>query len=260
MPKFAANLTWMFHEHDFLDRFEAARKLNFQAVECQFPYAWDCGDLAERHTASGLQMVMFNMPPGNMREGEYGLAALPGREQEFRESVMCALVYADAMNCHMLHILAGIVPSGCKREKYYTTYLSNLFWATEECRKSGVIVLVEPINTIERPGYLISTTGEARRVIEQVNSGNVAMQFDFHNAQLMEGNLTAALKTNLEYIRHMQIAGVPDRTPPNQGEMNYSYLFALVDELDYKGWLGCEFRSGDNTKEALSWAINYGIG
>ena len=260
MPKFAANLTWMFNEHDFLDRFSAARQLNFQAVECQFPYAWDCKLLAERQTVSQLKMVMFNMPPGNMDKGEYGLAALPGREQDFKESVVQALAYAETLNCSMLHMLAGIVPQQQSKDKCSSTYLSNLDWAAQECEKSGVIVLVEPINTFERPGYLISTTNEAMRMIEQVDSDNVAMQFDFHNVQLMEGNLTAALTANLRNVRHMQIAGVPGRTPPDRGEINYQYLFGLVDKLGYQGWLGCEFRTGENTVEAMLWAVNYGIG
>lgn len=259
MPKFAANLTWMFHEYSFLDRFAAAHKLNFKAVECQFPYAWERKILAKRHAASGLELVMFNMPPGNLDDGEYGLAALPGREREFRESVTHALNFAKTLNCQILHMLAGIVPPNHDREKYYATYLSNLSWAAEECNKSDVIVLVEPINTVERPGYLISTTSEARRAIQRVGFSNVAMQFDFHNVQLMEGNLTDTLGINLEYIRHMQIAGVPNRTPPDQGEMNYHYLFDLVDELGYEGWLGCEFQTGQSTKEALAWARDYGI-
>lgn len=260
MPKFAANLTWLFNEYDFLDRFEAARQLNFRAVECQFPYAWEVGTLAAKQDASGLEVLMFNTPSGDMSGGEYGLAALPKRESEFKESVALALTYAQALNCRMLHMLAGIVPPHMDREEFHATFVSNLKWAAGECRKSDVTVLLEPINTVERPGYLISTTREARRAIHQAGADNVAMQFDFHNTQLMEGNLTATLENNLEYIRHMQIAGVPDRTPPDRGEMNYDYLFDLVDRLGYEGWLGCEFRSGKNTREALSWARKYGIG
>lgn len=260
MPKFAANLTWMFHECDFLDRFTVARKLNFEAVECQFPYAWNHSILAQRQADSQLQMVMFNTPPGNMDEGEYGIAALPGREREFKQSVLRALLYAEALNCKMLHVLAGITPRHQDKDRYCSTYLSNLNWAAEECEKSNVTVLVEPINTFERPGYLITTTAEAANMIRQADSTNVAMQYDFHNAQLMEGNLTAVLASNVEYIRHMQIAGVPGRTPPDRGEMNYQYLFELVDKLGYQGWLGCEFQTGDSSTEALSWARNYGIG
>ena len=260
MPKFAANLTWLFHEHEFIDRFAAAGEFGFQAVECQFPYAWEREILADRRAASELELVMFNTPPGSLDDGEYGLAALPGREQEFKESITHALSYADALDCRMLHILAGIVPEKQDRERYCSTYLANLKWAAEECGKSDVFILLEPINTIERPGYLISTTTDARRFIQQLDTDNIAMQFDFHNAQLMEGNLTTALQVNLEYIRHMQIAGVPDRAPPDKGEMNYDYLFELIDQLGYDGWVGCEFRSGQSTKDALGWAKKYGIG
>ena len=260
MPKFAANLTWMFNEYDFPDRFVAARNLNFQAVECQFPYAWDKALLADRLRSAELQMIMFNMPPGNMEEGEYGLAALTGREGEFQDAVDLALTYADALDCRMLHMLAGIVPQHLSPEECRENYIESLTWAATRCAKSDAVVLVEPINTFEKPGYLISTTEQARKAIEEVGLTNVAMQFDFHNAQLMEGNLTTALKTNLKYIRHMQIAGLPNRTPPDEGEMNYGYLFDLVDDLGYQGWLGCEFRPGEKTADGLSWARAFGIG
>lgn len=260
MPSFAANLTWMFNEYEFPDRFIAAADCGFRAVECQFPYAWDKTLLAEKLVAADLRQLMFNMPAGDLAEGEYGLSALPGREAEFRESVAFALGYADALNCRMLHVLAGIVPPGHGQDEYMQTYLDNLIWVAEACRKHDVTVLVEPINTIEKPGYLISTSTQARQVIEQVAAANLAMQFDFHNAQLMEGNLAAALQANLKHIRHMQIAGVPNRTPPDQGEINYAYLFDLVDTLGYEGWLGCEFRPGESTLAGLAWAKPYGIG
>jgi len=260
MPKFAANLTWMFHEFAFLDRFEAAQELGFEAVECQFPYQWERQDLAERLGASGLQQIMFNMPPGNADSGEYGLAGLPGRANEFQDSVGKALEYADALDCPMLHMLAGIVPSDRSREDCLDTLIENLNWAAEACARSGVTVLMEPINTFERPGYLISTTVEARQAMEQIRCDNVAMQFDFHNAQLMEGNLTAVLESNFHLVRHMQIAGVPGRTPPDNGEINYPYVFALVDELGYEGWIGCEFRCGEPTVNGLGWAGMFGIG
>lgn len=260
MPKFAANLTWMFNECEFPERFAFAAKLGFRAVECQFPYDWDRELLAQRLSASKLRQVMFNMPPGDMESGEYGLAGLPGREQQFQDSVATALAYADALDCTMLHMLAGIVPADQCRQKYLETYIQNLEWAAKECARSGVTVLLEPINTFERPGYLISTTSEARYVIEQIESANVAMQFDVHNAQLMEGNLSRALRSNFSNIGHIQIAGVPDRTPPDVGEINYPYLFDLIDELGYTGWVGCEFRPGERTVDGLVWAARYGIG
>jgi hydroxypyruvate isomerase len=260
MPKFAANLTWLFNEIDFTERFSAAASFGFRAAECQFPYQWDAELLSQECSAAELQMIMFNMPPGELDEGEYGLAALPGRESDFRQSVDLALKYATTLNCPMLHMLAGIVPEGDSHDEYLETYIKNLAWAAGVCAPLDITVLVEPINTFERPGYLISTTGQAREAIRQCNMENVAMQFDFHNAQLMEGNLTALLTGNLRYIRHMQIAGVPNRTPPDQGELNYPYLFDLVDSSGYQGWLGCEFRPGDNTVAGLSLLKQYGLG
>jgi hydroxypyruvate isomerase len=260
MPRFAANLTWMFHEHEFPDRFQSARELGFEAVECQFPYEWEKELLADRLGESGLQQVMFNMPPGDTVSGEYGLAGLPGRTGEFQDSVASALEYAGALDSRMLQVLAGIVPTGTPRMDCLETYVENVRWAAQECARSDVAVLVEPINTFERPGYLISTSVEAREVMAGIGMDNVAMQFDFHNAQLMEGNLTAVLVSSLPLVRHMQIAGVPGRTPPDRGEINYPYLFDLIDGLGYAGWIGCEFRCGEPTANGLTWAGSFGIG
>lgn len=260
MPKFAANLTWMFTDYEFLDRFAVARRCGFEAVECQFPYDFDSDLLKSKLNENNLKLVMFNMPPGNSSAGEYGLAGLPGRDSEFRDSVELALEYATALQCAKLHVLAGIVPNKASRQTYLDTYVENLQWAADVCGQSGVGLLLEPINTFERPGYLTTTTAQAREAIERIAKPNVFIQFDFHNAQLMEGNLTAALENNIELIGHMQIAGVPGRTPPDQGEMNYSYLFGLVDKLGYEGWLGCEYRAKNSGQEELGWAKAYGIG
>lgn len=260
MPKFAANLTWMFQEYDFLERFAAAAALGFSAVECRFPYAWDRAQLADRLSGAGQKQIMFNTPPGDSDQGEYGIAALPGRESEFQDSIGLAVDFAQALDCEMLHMLAGIATPGRPLEEHFETFMVNLNWAAQMCQQSGITVLIEPINTFERPGYLISTTAQARRVIDQVDSPNVAIQFDFHNAQLVEGNLSALLEQNLDYIRHMQIAGVPGRTPPDQGEIHYPYLFRLIDELGYTGWVGCEYTPGENTADGLAWARRYGIG
>ena len=260
MPRLAANLTWMFHEHEFPARFEAAGDLGFEAVECQFPYEWEPDLLAERLEASGLRQVMFNMPPGDADAGEYGLAGLPGRTSEFQESVGKAVTYACALECGMLHVLAGIVPGDVRPEDCFETYVENIRWAATECRRSGIQVLIEPINTFERPGYLISTSSEAREAVHRIGMDNVALQFDFHNAQLMEGNLTAVFENCAPLVRHIQIAGVPGRTPPDRGEINYDYLFGLIDRVGYSGWVGCEFRCGEPTSEGMTWARRFGIG
>lgn len=260
MPRFAANLTWMFNEHAFTDRFQAAADAGFKAVEIQLPYEHPPEVLARHRDAAGVSQIMFNAPPGNMRAGEYGISGLPGREAEFRDSVAQALEYAGALDCQWIHVLAGIVPQGVTAEQCWNTYLENVAWAADRCADAGVGVLLEPINTVERSGYLVSLTAEARQAVASLGRANVGIQYDFHNAQLMEGRLTRTLKDNIEMIRHMQVAGLPDRTPPDDGEMNFHYLFELVDQLGYEGWIGCEYRPRGSTLESLGWAKAYGIG
>ena len=260
MPKFAANLSWMFTEHAFPDRFQAAADAGFRAVECQLPYDFPAESLAIKRQSAGVRQIMFNAPPGDMRAGEYGLAGLPGREQEFRESIDKALDYAAALDCPLIHVLAGIVPESESVSRCWETYLANVSWAAEICAPAGVGVLLEPINTVERPGYLVSLTARAREAIDKIGRDNVGIQYDFHNAQLMEGHITRTLEANIDCIRHMQIAGLPNRTPPDEGEMNHRYLFELIDRLGFQGWVGCEYRPKGNTLESLDWAKPYGIG
>ncbi len=260
MPKFAANLSWMFTELAFPDRFQAAADAGFEAVEIQLPYDLPAQNLASKRKAAGVKQIMFNAPPGDMKAGEYGLAGLPGREQEFRDSIRKALDYAAALDCRLIHVLAGVVPDGDSVTRCWECYLENVTWAAETCAPAGVGVLLEPINTVERPGYLVSLTTQAREAVERVGLDNVGIQYDFHNAQLMEGRITRTLEANIALIRHMQIAGLPNRTPPDEGEMNHHYLFELIDRLGYQGWVGCEYRPKGNTLESLDWAKRYGIG
>ncbi len=260
MPKFAANISWMFTEHEFPDRFQAAANVGFEAVECQLPYDHSPQVLAARREAAGVRQIMFNAPPGDLAAGEYGLAGLPGREQEFRDSIKKALDYAAALDCRLIHVLAGIVPDGESVPRCWEAYLENVAWAAETCAPAGVGVLLEPINTVERPGYLVSLTTQARDAVDEVGVENVGIQYDFHNAQLMEGRITRTLEANIACIHHMQIAGLPNRTPPDEGETNHLYLFELIDRLGYQGWVGCEYRPKGSTLESLSWAKPYGIG
>lgn len=264
MPRFAANLSWMLQEIPMLDRFGAARALGFEAVECQLPYDHPADELARACQDEKLQFVMFNAPPGDMEAGEYGISGLAGREDEFRESIGQALEYAKVLESRFIHVLAGIVPEGESRERCHEVYVENLKWAAETCGDANVGVLIEPINTFERPGYLTTLTAEARETVACVGHSNLGIQFDFHNAQLMEGCLTRALEETIGSIKHMQIAGVPGRTPPDEGEMNYPYLFGVIDRLGYEGWIGCEYRphgGGDGaTKESLGWAAEFGLG
>ncbi|HSS64250.1 MAG TPA: TIM barrel protein, partial [Gammaproteobacteria bacterium] len=224
MPKFAANLSWMFTEHAFPDRFQAAADAGFEAVEVQLPYDFPADELAARRRAAGVKQIMFNAPPGAMEAGEYGLAGLPGREQEFRDSIGRSLDYAAALDCRLIHVLAGIVPEGHSVDRCWETYLENVAWAADACARAGAGVLLEPINTVERPGYLVSLTTRAREAVDRIGRDNVGIQYDFHNAQLMEGRITRTLEANIAFIRHMQIAGLPNRTRPDEGEMNYRYL------------------------------------
>jgi hydroxypyruvate isomerase len=264
MPRFAANLSYMLQEVPMLDRFAAARELGFEAVECQLPYDHPADELAQACKDAKLQFVMFNAPPGDLEAGEYGLSGLAGREGEFQDSIGRALEYAKALENRFIHVLAGIMPEGESRERCQEVYVENLKWAAETCGEAGVGVLIEPINTFERPGYLTTLTSEARDTIAGVGHANLGIQFDFHNAQLMEGCLTRALEDTIGSIHHMQIAGVPGRTPPDEGEMNYPYLFGVIDRLGYEGWVGCEYRPhGEHdgaTKESLGWAAEFGLG
>ncbi len=264
MPRFAANIGWMLQEVPMLERFRAARDLGFDAVECPLPYDFAPADLADACGEQGLAFIMLNAPPGDMAAGEYGLAGLPGRESEFRDTIGAALSYATALKSRFIHVLAGIVPDGESRARCRDVYIENLSWAAGVSEEAGVGVLIEPINTFERPGYLTTLTAEALAALARVDHANLGIQYDFHNAQLMEGCLTATLEKSIARIRHMQIAGVPGRTPPGEGEMNYPYLFELIDRLDYDGWVGCEYRPRGThegaTKESLKWAKAFGLG
>jgi len=247
-----------------LERFRLARELGFSAAECPLPYEFTPRDLADACQDAGLEFIMFNAPPGDMQAGEYGMAGLPGRESEFRDSIHLALDYATTLNSRFIHVLAGIVPAGESIERCRDVYCENLAWAADKCAQSRIGLLIEPINTYERPGYLTTLTQEACDTLTRVGHDNLAIQYDFHNAQLMEGSLTTTLSGNISLIRHMQIAGVPGRTPPDEGEMNYPYLFQLIDDLGYQGWVGCEYRPrgthANATRDSLGWAKDYGLG
>lgn len=260
MLRFAANIGWMYTELPMAERFQAARSHGFRAVECPLFYDFEPAHLADWCEAAELEFIMFNAPPGDMSAGEYGISALPGRQGEFQDSMGFALEYARALKSGFIHVLAGIVPEGVGREWCFEVYVENLKWAAEVCGQHHVGVLIEPINTIERPGYLTTLTREARAAVEAVSHPNIGIQFDFHNAQLMEGRLTEALENNIHMIRHMQIAGVPGRTPPDMNEMNYPYLFSVIERLGYTGWIGCEYRPPAATGDSLGWAKDFGLG
>ncbi|WP_367847649.1 2-oxo-tetronate isomerase [Rhodoferax sp. WC2427] len=255
MPHFAANLTMLYQEHDFLDRFAAAAADGFSAVEILFPYAYAATDLAAQLRAHGLQQVLINAPPGDWDAGERGLACLPGREAGFRQLFAQALDYAHALDCPRIHVMAGIVPAGQSRDSLRPVLEANLAWAAEQAAAAGKAVLIEPINTRDMPGYYLNHQAQAHSLVQAVGAPNLQVQMDLYHCQIMEGDLATRLRQYLPTGRvgHIQIAGVPDRHEPDAGEVHYPYLFALLDSLGYTGSVACEYRPRRGTSEGLGW-------
>ncbi len=253
MPRFAANLSMMYQEHAFLDRFAAAAADGFRAVEFLFPYAHPAAEVAARLEGAGLANALFNFPPGNWDAGERGMAALPGREAEFAASIGKALDYAAALDCPRLHVMAGIPGQGADRAACRATYVANLRRAAAEAAKAGREVLIEPINTRDMPGYFLNRQDEAHRIREEVGAPNLKVQLDLYHCQIMEGDLAAKIRRDIAHVGHVQVAGVPERHEPDRGEVNYPFLFDLLDELGYQGWIGCEYRPRAGSSAGLGW-------
>ena len=273
MPYFAANLSLLYTEHAFLDRFEAAARDGFKAVEYLFPFAFEPREIAARLQANGLHQVLFNAPPGGTDAdsiqqawdaGSRGLACIAGREAEFRAGVALALEYAGALSCPRIHVMAGLIPPGLDREAVQPAYLANLRWASQEAAKQGVEVLIEPINTRDMPGFFLNRQDHAHEIVATVGALNLKVQMDLYHCQIVEGDVAMKLRTYLPTgnVGHIQIAGVPDRHEPDGGELNYPYLFSLLDELGYTGWVGCEYRpqrgaQAGGTSAGLGWLKPY---
>lgn len=259
MPKFAANLSLMYTELPFPARFAAAAADGFRGVECQFPYAWPAAELAERCTGAGLEQVLINAPPGEFAAGERGLACLPGREADFRRAFAdFALTYAVALRCPRVHVMAGLVPPDGERARLQATFVDNLAWAAREAAAAGVQVLIEPINLRDMPGYFLNRQEHAHAIVELVGAPNLVVQMDLYHCQIVEGDVAMKLRHWLAPERrasvgHLQIAGVPDRREPDDGELCYPYLFRLLDELGWDGWVGAEYRPRAGTSEGLGW-------
>lgn len=255
MPRFAANLTMMYGEHDFLDRFGAAAADGFDAVEYLFPYAWPAGEIAKRLCEHGLKQVLFNAPPGDWAMGERGLTSLPGRENEFRSGVQQALEYAAALGCRKLHLMAGVRQPDLEADEQLATYLRNLAWAAEQAAPLDIEVLIEPINTRDMPGYLLNLQADAHAIVTEIGAPNLKVQMDLYHCQIMEGDLSMRLRQYLPSgrVAHLQIAGVPDRHEPDYGEIDHAWLFALLDQLGYAGYIGCEYRPRARTSDGLGW-------
>jgi hydroxypyruvate isomerase len=260
MPKFAANLSMMFQDIGFLDRFDAAARAGFKGVEFLFPYDHPPEVIAEALERNRLTLTLFNTVPGDWNGGERGLAALPGREQEFRDGVDKAITYAKAAKCPLLHTMAGLWPEGRDKAEGEAVYIDNLRWAADRMAGAGLTALIEPINTRDIPGYFLNYSYQALSIIERVGRPNLKLQFDLYHAQIMEGDLAPKIRALAPYYPHVQIAGTPGRHEPDVGEVNYQFLFDLFDEIGFQGWIGCEYRPKGNTVAGLGWAKKYGIG
>jgi hydroxypyruvate isomerase len=259
MPRFAANLSMMYTEVPFLERFGAAAKDGFRGVEFLFPYAFEAGAIAAELERHGLQQALFNTWPGDFDAGERGLASLPGREREFLEGVDRAIGYARALKCPRLHAMAGLLPAGADRAERRATYVKNLREATRRCADAGLDLLIEPINTRDIPGFFLNTQADAHAVIAEVGAPNLKVQMDLYHCQIVEGDLAMKIRQYLPtgHVGHFQIAGVPLRHEPDLGEVNHPYLFDLLDELGWDGWIGCEYRPRAGTTAGLGWFAPY---
>ena len=255
MPRFAANLNFLFTELPLLDRFDAAAKAGFRAVESTNLYAASPGDVAVRLKANGLTLALFNMPAGNEAAGERGLAALAGREQDFWAAFETALRYAELTGGRRIHLLAGLVHQGARR----ATYIANLRRAAQAAATAGIEVQIEPINRRDIPGYFLNKLPEARAIIYEVGEPNLGLQFDLYHRQVEDGDVATALKEYAALTRHYQIANPPDRGEPDAGDLNYRWLLAEIDRSGYNGWVGCEYKPRATTLEGLSWTRTCGV-
>jgi hydroxypyruvate isomerase len=253
MPQFAANLTMLFTELPFMDRFAAARKAGFEAVEYLFPYAYPREDLAAALRVNGLKQVLHNLPAGDWESGERGIACHPGRVNEFREGVSRAIDYATALGCPQVNCLAGKVPAGVAREHAHATFVGNLSFAAAALKQAGIRLLIEPINSFDIPGFFLTRTDQALAIIDEVGSDNLFVQYDIYHAQRTEGELAATLRNHLQRIGHIQLADNPGRNEPGTGEINYPWLFRHIDALGYRGTIGCEYKPKTTTHEGLGW-------
>jgi hydroxypyruvate isomerase len=253
MPKFAANLSMMFGEMSFIDRFACARAASFDAVEFLFPYAFESEQIAQRLARYQLQLALFNLPAGDWTAGERGFACDPRRIGEFQDSVELALDYALDLGVGQLHCLAGKVPPNVPPERAHDTYTANLKFAAAALAKHGLRLLIEPINTFDIPGYFLTGTGQALAILDECGADNLFLQYDIYHMQRMEGELAGTIRANLPRIGHIQLADNPGRHQPGTGEINFPYLFDLLDEIGYAGFVGCEYLPSGPTADSLAW-------
>jgi hydroxypyruvate isomerase len=257
MPRFAANLSMLFNELPFLDRFAAAAAAGFRGVEFLFPYAYEKELLAGVIRDAALELAVFNMPPGDWDRGERGLACDPRRKEEFQDGVAASIEYARALDCTRIHCMAGLRPRECGDELVRETYVANVRFAADELRKQGLTLLVEAINTRDIPGFYLNTSRQAFALIDEIGAPNVYFQCDLYHLQIMEGDLSRTLEARRERIGHVQIADNPGRHEPGTGEINYPFLFEHMDRIGYQGWVGCEYKPLATTEAGLGWLRPY---
>ena len=253
MPRFAANLTMLFNEVPFLDRFALAAKAGFKAVEFLFPYAFSAQEIRSRLDANGLELILHNLPAGNWEGGERGIACLPDRINEFRSGVARAIEYAGALGVKQLNCLAGKAPAGVPEGMLRQTFIDNLRFAAGELKGAGLNLLIEPVNTFDIPDFYLSRTVQAASILVEVGANNAFIQYDIYHAQRMEGELAATLQKYFPLIRHVQLADNPGRNEPGTGEINYARLCRHIDAIGYTGWIGCEYKPKTNTVDGLGW-------
>jgi hydroxypyruvate isomerase len=256
MPRFAANLSFLFTEAPFLERFGEAAHAGFRAVEFGSAYDYQVQEIAARAREHKLEVVLINAPAGDWATGDRGLAAVPGREHDFQAGIETALRYAQALGCPTIHVMAGALPPDADAEtraRFERTFVRNLRFACAEAAARRVTITIEPLNPRDLPYYLLRTQAEAHAVREEVDAANLKVQMNLYHAQIVEGDLAEKIRRWLPHIGHMQIAGVPGRHEPDVGEINYPFLFRLLDELKYPGWIGCEYRPAQNTTAGLAW-------
>lgn len=254
MPRLAANLSFMYNEHAFLDRFAAAAKDGFRGVEYLFPYEWPAKELRALLDRHGLEQALFNAPPGDWAGGERGIASLPGREDEFRRSIDKALEYARVLDNRRVHFVAGLVQPGLERARQRDTYVKNLAVAARACAGEGLVAVIEPINTRDIPGFFLNRQDEAHAICAEVGVPNLKVQMDLYHCQVVEGDVATNMARYIGGVGHVQVAGVPERNEPDLGELNYDYLLEKLDALGYDGWVGCEYRPKAGTSAGLGWA------
>lgn len=254
MPRFAANLSMLFTEVDFPERFALARAAGFDGVEYLFPYAYPRELLAQALRDNGLTQVLFNLPPGDWDAGERGIACLPDRVDEFREGVARALDYARALGCRQLNCLAGLKPGAVDDDTAWQTLMANVAWAADKLAEEGITLCLEAINSrVDMPGFFLDTSGKVLQVIEGVDADNVRLQYDLYHMQIMEGDLVRSMQCLLPWIGHIQFADNPGRHEPGTGEINFSNIFTAIDRMGYEGWVSAEYRPSATTRESLGW-------